>query len=199
MSSMVPCAPSNITDSPRAMAWLSSAAVSATKGAIWRGDCGVLVVHLVGVERLGVEQGVRDRVLLAAGVLDVGLEQLEVEQVGDAQAAAAHLVLVGGADAARGGADLHASGGVLRRQLDHAVVGQDDVGAVADEEVAVRSVTPALAQRARSSLSRAIGSSTTPLPMTARQPGRSTPQGMSCRMNFLPRMMTVWPALWPPA
>ena len=71
------------------------------------------------------------------GVLDVLLQQVLVEQVLHAQAAARHLVLVCGTDAARGGADLHASGRVLRRQLDQAVVGKNDVGAVADEQVAV--------------------------------------------------------------
>ena len=47
----------------------------------------------------------------------------------------ADFVFVGGADAARGGADLDASGGVFSAELDHAVVGKDDVGAVADEEI----------------------------------------------------------------
>ena len=58
-----------------------------------------------------------------------------VEQVGDAESAAGHFVFVGGADAARGGADLDAAGGVFGAQLDHAVVGKDDVRAVADEEI----------------------------------------------------------------
>src|SRR5512142_1386731 len=78
-----------------------------------------------------------DGVLLANGVSDVRLEQLLVEQVGDAKAAAAHLVFIGRADAARGGTDFDATGGVLRGQLDHAVIRKDDVGAVGEEEVAV--------------------------------------------------------------
>jgi len=49
------------------------------------------------------------------------------------------------------------------------------------------------------SFMKANGSRTTPLPMTLLRPGRSTPQGISCRTYFLPLMMTVWPALWPPA
>ena len=55
-------------------------------------------------------------------VLDVLLQQLQVEQVDDAQSAASHLVLVGRTDPARGGADLHSSGSIFRRQFDHAVV-----------------------------------------------------------------------------
>ena len=79
----------------------------------------------------------RDRIFFAAGVFDVRAQQLGVEQVGDAQAAASHFVFVGGADATRGGADFYASGSVLRAQFHHAMVGQDDLGAVGDEKVAI--------------------------------------------------------------
>ena len=108
-----------------------------TKGATCSACAGVLLVHLLGVEGLGAEEGVGDGVLLVAGVLDVGAEQRGVEQVDDAQTAAVHLVLVGRADAAAGGSDLGAAGGVLGGELDHAVIGQDDLGAVGDEELAV--------------------------------------------------------------
>ena len=91
----------------------------------------------LGVEGLGAEERVGDGVLLVAGVLDVRAEERGVEQVDDAQAAAMHLVLVGRADAAAGGADLRAAGSVLGGELDHAVVGQDDLGAVGDEELAI--------------------------------------------------------------
>ena len=37
----------------------------------------------------------------------------------------------------RGGSDLGAAGGVLGGELDHAVVGEDDLGAVGDEELVV--------------------------------------------------------------
>ena len=60
-----------------------------------------------------------------------------VEEVDDAEAVAVDLVLVGGADAAAGGADGGAAGGGLGGELDHAVVGEDDLGAVGDEELAV--------------------------------------------------------------
>ena len=111
--------------------------MSATKGAILRRGFGVLGVHLVGIERFGIEQRVRDHVLFAAGVFDVRFEQLQIEQVGHAQAAASHFVFVSGADAARSGANLHASGSILGSQFDHAMVGQDHVGAIADEKVAI--------------------------------------------------------------
>ena len=133
----MPCAPSNITDFA-----IGDGAIQQQRGvgderrhAI--GDRRVVGEHLVRIERLAVEQRVRDGVLLAAGVLDVLLQQLLVQQVLHAQAAARHLVLVGGTNAARGGANLHPSGRVLRRQLDQAMVGKNDVGAIADEEVAV--------------------------------------------------------------
>src|SRR5712692_5443101 len=64
-------------------------------------------------------------------------------------------------------------------------------------EIVPSTFTPA-SRRAATSFRKAMGSSTTPLPMTLRQPGRNTPQGTSCKMNFLLWMMTVWPALCPP-
>ena len=65
------------------------------------------------------------------------LQQRPVQQVLHAQAAARHLVFVGGADTARGGADPHPSGRVLRRQFDQPVIGKNDVSAVADKQIAV--------------------------------------------------------------
>ena len=58
-----------------------------------------------------------------------------VEEVAGAQAGAGHLVAVGGADAAQGGADL-AGGGLegFAAGVEGAVVGEHQVGAVADEE-----------------------------------------------------------------
>ena len=106
----------------------------------WRdffGGVSIFGVHLVGIERFGVEERVRDHVFFADGIFDVFLEKLQVEKIGNAQAAAAHFVFVGGADAARGGADLYAAGRILRGQFDHAVVGQDYVGAIRDEKTAV--------------------------------------------------------------
>ena len=47
------------------------------------------------------------------------------------------LVFVGGTDAAAGGADGGAAGGGFGGELDHAVVRQDDLGAVGDEELPV--------------------------------------------------------------
>ena len=102
------------------------------------GGADVVLVHLLGVEGLCAEEGVGDGVLLVAGVVDVGAEERGVEQVDDAQAVAMHLVLVGGADAAAGGADGLAAGRGLGGKLDHAVIGQDDLGAVGDEKLAVR-------------------------------------------------------------
>ena len=83
------------------------------------------------------KRALRDGVLFVAGIVDVGAEQVRVEEVDDTQAAAVHLVFVGGADAAAGGSDLGAARGVFGGELDHAVVGQDDLGAVGDEELAV--------------------------------------------------------------
>ena len=92
---------------------------------------------MAGSSGFGAEERVGDGVLLVAGVFDVGLEQVGVEQIDDAEAVAGHLVFVGGADAAAGGADLLAAGRAFGGELDHAVVFEDDLRAVGDEELAV--------------------------------------------------------------
>src|SRR5438270_4887491 len=67
----------------------------------------------------------------------MGLEQLEIEQIGHAQAAAAHLVFISWTDAPRRSADLYATGSILGCQFDHAMVGQDDMSAIADEQIVI--------------------------------------------------------------
>ena len=110
------------------------------------GGANILAIDLGSIERLSVEESMHDGVLLAAGILDMRLHQLEVEHVGDAQSAASHLVFVGGTDTAGGSADLDASGSIFRRQLDHAVIGKDHLGAIADEKIAIN-LYPCIAQR----------------------------------------------------
>ncbi len=61
------------------------------------------------------------------------LSSVGLQQVDDAQAAARHLVFVGRTDAAAGGADALAARRALGGQLDHAVIGQDDLRAIGDE------------------------------------------------------------------
>jgi hypothetical protein len=70
--------------------------------------------------------------VVAEQALDLRLQGFGVGQVGDADGAAADLVLVGRADAAAGGADLLGRGGLARlvqvlvqRQDQAGVVGQD--------------------------------------------------------------------------
>ena len=66
----------------------------ADKGPHLFGGVRVFAKHFVGIERFGIEQRMRNRVFLAARILDVRAQQLRVEQVGDAQSAASHLVFV---------------------------------------------------------------------------------------------------------
>ncbi len=108
---------------------------------------GVFVIHLDRVQRVGAEQRVRHRVLLVAGVFDVRFEQTAIEQVDHPQSAAVHLVFVSGTDAAAGGADLLPSRSILRRQLNHAMVGQDHLGAIGDKKLLI-DVDPQIAQLA---------------------------------------------------
>ena len=63
-------------------------------------------------------------------------EELGIEEVGDADAAAGGLVLVAGTDAARGGADGDLALAAFGHLLHHAMGGKEHVGAVADEEIA---------------------------------------------------------------
>src|SRR6202034_2216122 len=98
--------------------------------------CGrVFVVHLCGIERIGAEERVGDCVLFCAGGFNVGFKQRRLEQVDNAQTAASHLVFVGRANATAGGANFVASGRAFGGQLDHAVIGQDDLGAIGDEQL----------------------------------------------------------------
>ena len=137
MSSSAPCAPSNMTFWPCVEGVVEHVGGVGDEGRDLLGGADVVLVHLLGVERLGAEEGVGDGVLLVAGVVDVRAQQRGVEQVDDAQAVAVDLVFVGRADAAAGGADGLAAGSGFGGELDHAVVGQDDLGAVGDEELAV--------------------------------------------------------------
>ncbi len=75
------------------------------------------------------------------------LSKARFKQIDHAQAAAMHFVLVGGTDAAAGGADLLPPRGALPGQLDHAMVGQDDLGAVGDEKLLI-DVDPEIAKLA---------------------------------------------------
>src|SRR5207245_2061795 len=109
----------------------------AYEGGYLLGGLSVLGVHLVGVQGFRVKERMRDHVFLANRIFDVLLQQFEVEQIGDAQAAPAHLVFVCGSDSARSGANLDASGSIFRGQFNHAVIRENHMRAVRDEEIAV--------------------------------------------------------------
>src|SRR2546423_8879280 len=79
----------------------------------------------------------RDHVFLAAGVFDMSFQQSQVKEISDAQPPPSHFVFVGRPNAAGSGANLHPSGRVLRGQLNHSVIGQDHLSAVAHEKIAV--------------------------------------------------------------
>src|SRR5271168_531283 len=108
---------------------------------------GVLVVHLDRVERVRSEQRVGDGILFITGIFNMRLQQTAIEQVDHAQAAAMHLVFIRRTDAPAGGADLLPSGSILRRQLDHAMVGQNHLRAVGDKKLLI-DVDPQVAQLA---------------------------------------------------
>ena len=103
-----------------------------------------------------------------------------VGEVADAHAAARDLVLVGRTDAARGRADLALAAPRLAQQIELAVIRQDQVRLVADDQPVADRRRPAAASSSISAKS-ACGSTTTPLPMTqvmpsCRMPGRQQAQ-----------------------
>jgi hypothetical protein len=132
-----------------------------------------------------------------AGVFDVGLEEVGVEQVDDAQAAARHLVFIGGADAAAGGADLLTAGRVFGGELDHAVVGQDDLGAVGDEELAID--RDAEVAELGNFFEERDGIEDDAVADDALAAGAEDAAGDELEDEFLFAVMTVCPALCPPA
>jgi hypothetical protein len=89
-----------------------------------------------GLERLSVD-GLADGVFFAEDRLELAAETIGVEQIGDAEAAAGHLVFVGGADAAAGGADFGLGARDFRRPVELAMIGENQMGAAAEEEPAV--------------------------------------------------------------
>ena len=108
-----------------------------------------------------------------------------IGEIADADAAPRDLVLVGRPDAARGGADLALAAARLRQQVEVAVIRQDEVRLVADDQPAGR--RRCRPRSARRSPRRApVGSTTTPLPMTQMTPGCRMPDGISRRTNFVP-------------
>ncbi len=133
----MPCAPSNITEPPLGNDLVQQPAGVGDKRTHLFGGCRILLVHLFGIQRIGAEERMGNRILLGAGCLDVRLQERCVQQIDDAQPAARHLVFIRGADAAAGGADALASRGAFGGKLDHAVVGQNHLRAVGDKELPI--------------------------------------------------------------
>ena len=96
-------------------------------------------------------------------------QRVGVREVADANAAARDLVLVGRADAARGRADLALAAPRLAQQIQLAVIRQDQVRLVADDQPIADRRCRRVASSSISANS-ACGSTTTPLPMTQVMP-----------------------------
>src|SRR6185437_3379687 len=101
------------------------------------GGAGIFLIHLRRVERLRAEKRLGNGVLFVAGILDMGLQKIVVQQIDDPQAIASGFVLIVRADAAAGSADLLPSRRALSSQLNHAMVGEDDLRSIGNEELAV--------------------------------------------------------------
>ena len=93
--------------------------------------------------------------------------------------APADLVLISGADAAAGGADLAGTGRILANDVELAMERQDESGIVGDPQIVAGDRDTLAADGSRSRSISAQGSTTTPLPMMASLPGRTMPEGSS--------------------
>ena len=130
MSSSVPCAPSNMIDWPARIASVSSSDTSRTIGRR-RSPC----ASSSSSTGLPVHRGVLDQPVARGDVLaHVLLEPLRIGQIADANAAAPDLVLVGRTDAARRRADLPLAAARFGQQVELAVIRQDQVRLVADQQ-----------------------------------------------------------------
>jgi len=103
------------------------------------------VEAVVGVDAVDV---LGERALYRDNVLQSFAEHLGVEQVADADAAAAGLVLVGRADAATGGVDLEVglAFDVLLDAVEDAVIREDDVCAAGDPHVGLEAALAELVE-----------------------------------------------------
>ena len=179
MSSSVPCAPSNRMDWPSRIA----CAEHQRDVAHPRPEPLGVLAQLVE-DGFRVHGGVLDQPIAGVDVVaDFLLEAGVVGQVADANAAARDLVFVGRPDAARRRADLALAAPGFRQQVEVAVIRQDHVRLVADDDAAAD--VDAGARRAHLLRRRApAGSTTTPLPMTQVTPGCRMPDGIRRSTNF---------------
>ena len=93
-----------------------------------------VVENLLVIERLFLESRAQIDVLLGQVPFELFREHAVVQQIDEADADPRHLVLVGRADAAAGGADLAGAAQPLPGQVDGLVVGHDEMGEFADLE-----------------------------------------------------------------
>ena len=186
MSSMVPCAPSNITLWPSRDGLVQQRAGVGDEGRdAARRRAAYSSYILAGSSGVGAEKRVRDGVLLVAGVLDVRLEQI-AGSAGRSRAARCAPSCLHTPGRCRGW--WCRSSAVRERSPPPARSCGDRAESPARgwRQKAARPRPRPASRSLPTSLRKAMGSSTTPLPMTARQSGRSTPQGTSCSTNFCP-------------
>ena len=119
---------------PARRALSSSSQVTSTKGRIFGRDLGQLGEHLL-LGELRLAEAAAQRVVVHEDAVDLGAERRRVAQILNADGAAADLVLVGGADAATGGADLAGAGSFLADNVELAVQRQDERGVLGDAQV----------------------------------------------------------------
>ena len=129
MSRKFPCAPSNSTFLPARSARSSVRSVWSTYGSSRRPHSSARSVTAAHVDRLPLVVFGELEVLLLGEALDRLAKRRRVEQIGDADPAPRHLVLVGGPDAAPGGADRAPARRLLARLVERAVPLEDHVRA----------------------------------------------------------------------
>src|SRR6188474_3306800 len=84
---------------------------------------------------LGHAEAAAEGIVMREQPLDLGIEAHEILEVGDPERAAADLVLIGGPNAAAGGADLAGTGSILANDVELAVERQDQHGIVGNPQI----------------------------------------------------------------
>ena len=136
MSSSVPCAPSNSRLPPALLASYRLRGTSATIG-LRRSAIAIMLSSVwLKLDHLGLVVVLQHEVVVVEHFAQLGGKTLAVEQVLQAQRTARHLVLVGGTDAAPGGADLAGALGDFARLIERHVVRHDERAGFAEFQAA---------------------------------------------------------------
>ncbi len=111
---------------PAARSSANERVTSVTSGAHALGERELCIERLLKVDRRHAVVVLQQKVVEVEHLAELGGKAVALEEVGDPHGAPRHLVLVGRADAAAGGADRVGAAGTLARLIEQHVGGQDE-------------------------------------------------------------------------